>query len=143
MVGADSEKSITHGDSRIQEEHARIWKIARTIESTDDAEGATSLLREHLSMIKEHFAHEEGDGGLYETILEAGPHHERRLVGLRAQHGELIDKICTLLQDVERGEDSANHLSRVRAIASFLRIHEAEEGSLLLEVFNTDIGVGD
>ena len=111
--------------------------------NTESIDVAAPLLREHLSMIKQHFATEEADGGLYDTILEEGPHHERRLAALRAHHGELLEKIGTLLQDVDSGEDSANQLDRARAIASLLITHETEEGSLLLDVFNTDIGVGD
>jgi hemerythrin len=143
MVGTDSEKPITPEDNRIQQEHDQIRVILHTIESTESIDAAASLLREHLSMISRHFAREEETGGLYDTILEEAPHHERRLATLRAQHGELLAKITTLLRDVENDESSTDHLDRARSIAKMIVAHETEEGSLLLEVFNTDIGVGD
>ncbi len=143
MVGAESEGQVPGSEDTTRKEHEQVAMISRKIQETDDVEIAVALLLEHRGMLAHHFSAEEAFDGLYDTVLEIAPHEEHRLSLLRAQHAVMLERIDKVVQGVETGERPDSLLKEIKDIGSLLKKHEAAEGSLLLEVFNTDLGTCD
>lgn len=145
MTEPNDKPPIARQHDHLKHEHAQVQAMARQIGAAEDVVQLLPMLVEHRRMLAHHFAAEEATGGLYDSILEMGPHHEHKLTLLRGQHRALIAELDALQEHAksEAPPTAATILATAHAIARRLGEHEAEENDLLLEVFNTDIGVGD
>jgi len=103
-------------------------------------------LRDHVAT---HFALEEAFG-YFDDPLDAAPHLCEQAEALRAEHCDLFLDICRVAdQAVELLTEHAslvNYRQVARAYRAFdrrLQIHEARENHLIMQAFQSDLGVGD
>jgi hypothetical protein len=105
-----------------------------------------SKLRDQLAM---HFSLEEAYG-YQEDAIDIAPHLCRRAERLQAQHFELFDEFCCLVEislQLLYHEQPRTLLSALaggyRRFQVRFREHESQERELILEALNEDIGTVD
>ncbi len=105
-----------------------------------------SELRDQLAL---HFSLEEAYG-YFEDAVEVAPNLSERASELRSEHGSLFLEVCRLVETAEQllyGE--INGVAAPALAQQFdrfwqtLRQHEKREGDLIMEAFESDMGVGD
>jgi hypothetical protein len=103
-------------------------------------------LRDQLAL---HFSLEEAYG-YFEDAIDAAPQLSEKAVELRAQHEALFVRFCQIVNDAERWlyHETARDVRRAltRQFEKFcqeFRRHESREADLILEAFESDVGVGD
>ncbi|NIP86535.1 MAG: hemerythrin domain-containing protein, partial [Planctomycetales bacterium] len=107
-----------------------------------------SWLRDQLAM---HFALEDAYGYFEDAIAEA-PRLSDQAEELRAEHDELFQEICELVEEAEQlmyHERPCGYPEQTELAIRFYRFHarfqehETRENQLVLDAFDQDIGVGD
>ena len=103
-------------------------------------------LRDQLAT---HFALEEAFGYFDEPLM-AAPRLSAQAEELRLQHADLFVRFCQLVEDAEDLYQHETHAhafyhvaEQFREFDAILQAHEQAENNLILEAFNSDIGVGD
>ncbi|NIL97130.1 MAG: hemerythrin domain-containing protein [Planctomycetales bacterium] len=107
-----------------------------------------SWLRDQLAL---HFALEDAYGYFEDAIAEA-PRLSEAAAELHAQHDELFQEICELIEEAEQlmyHERPCGYRETTELAIRFYRFHaefqkhETRENELVLDAFDQDIGVGD
>ena len=96
-----------------------------------------------------HFALEDAYGYFDDAIAEA-PRLSEQAEVLRRQHDDLFLQICELVEAAEQllyGERAERGRATLavsyRDFHTAFHVHESRENELILEAFDSDIGVGD
>ncbi len=131
--------------SRVEEQHRQLRQTLAQVEATSDLALLLTLLRRLRTQLREHFADEEGDGGLADAVMDSAPERLRRLDALFAEHREFLDATDELIARVDTilNRTEAQVLGDVHALARRLHDHEARETELLTDAVFTDTGGGD
>jgi hypothetical protein len=103
-------------------------------------------LRDQLAL---HFSLEEAYG-YFEDAVQVEPRLSERAEELRSQHSTLFVNVCQIVDEGEQwlyGEAARDVLLLLKArFGKFLldfRQHETREADLIMEAFDSDVGVGD
>ncbi|MCA9151585.1 MAG: hypothetical protein KDA92_19870 [Planctomycetales bacterium] len=103
-------------------------------------------LRDQLAL---HFALENAFGYLVD-VIDIAPRLCNRAKAMIAEHDDLFLELCELIDDAEAAlYDEGNAASVVNVARDYFRFlqkfydHEAAENALLLDAFDSDLGVGD
>ncbi|HEX3998704.1 MAG TPA: hemerythrin domain-containing protein [Pirellulales bacterium] len=102
-------------------------------------------LRDQLAM---HFSLEEAYG-YFDDGIDVAPRLSRRAEALRSQHPRLFVALCDLVEEAEQLVYHERPLGAGDLASGFARFHrqfqqhEAEEISLVVQMFNEEIGGGD
>lgn len=112
---------------------------------TQDPMELTMRLLDLRSFLLRHFAREEGRGGFFELVLTNAGRYQGKIVQLRREHTEALERIDTLLTMVKRcpTELSESGIRQTAELVNLLHDHEAMENELLQDVMIDDMGVGD
>ena len=109
----------------------------------------SDLLGRFRDQLAIHFSLEEAFGYFDEPVSVA-PQLCARADCLRAEHGELYQRICDIAESAESFAccrvsvpTMAQFAARFIEFDETLKRHEDNENSLILEAFDEDIGVGD
>lgn len=105
-----------------------------------------SDFRDRLAM---HFALEEAYG-YFDEPIDAAPRLSEAAEELRAEHPQLFDALCTLVERLsqvvyhESGSPRYRYVLRdIRRFLNRFTIHERRETDLIMQALCDDIGVGD
>ena len=150
------EDSVQHRDGtsaghrdlvRIEEDHDALREYLRALATATDRATLLSGLTRLSEVLSEHFAEEEGAGGLYDDLLSRSPNLASRLDALRDQHGELLESLEALkgrlqgeIDAVQMKDDAATSLSHALRLVERLRRHEHVESEMIASVYYSDEG---
>ena len=141
----------------IKEVNEDLWKLLDQVRQfCSDAEGvqqqgrrAVDLLAELRDQLAMHFALEEAYGYFVDPVRVA-PQLSLAATALRDEHQTLYAGIRDLADEVDElyraGELSKNArqvVERFRDYYDLFQRHENRENELILEAYDSDIGVGD
>ncbi len=142
----------------IKEDNQRLKQLLSEIRAVLGADSGLERLNRHALMerledlrdqLATHFSLEEAFG-YFDEPLSAAPRLSSQAEELRLQHVPLFVQFCQLVEDAEEAYQADSH-SRAFHLAAyrfhewdaFFQAHEQAELDLILEAFNSDIGVGD
>jgi hypothetical protein len=102
---------------------------------------------EHLAeRCKAHMKAEETDG-VFEAIERAAPSRAEAARALKAQHAGILAELEEVVAAMRTTSDISSIdpalASRVQHWVAVVHKHEADEATLLQEVYGTDLGAGD
>ena len=109
------------------EEHRQIRKLLEVLRDVDDGAALATLLDVLDSVMHEHFAHEEQEQGVFQTVRAGGPALAARIDGFVAEHRVFLaglEEVRARLE-VEAGEA----IDLARAMGDQLAAHEAAENA--------------
>ena len=121
--------------------------VARWPLADSERQELASLVWDVRDRVAFHFALEEAYG-YFEDPVAVAPRLCERVDGLRAEHGELFEDLCRIVDMFEDSEpdlpaDFAGVQEMCRGFLSRFDAHETAENALIVQAFNEDIGVGD
>ena len=122
-------------------EDAALGKLSSALEVADRLETLGSVLRGFRESLIDHFAREEAEGGLFQGIASAAPHHAVRVTELRGEHREMVatvEDLCS--RAAEAVEQESRIVREVGDLLERLRLHDANECELLMDSVERDIG---
>jgi hypothetical protein len=132
--------------------HEMLDEISELVTAASTHETTPRRLAETLSAARDqlalHFSLEEAYG-YFEDAVDAAPQLSGRAEELRAQHGPLFLSLCQIVDEAEQwlyGESRRTLAGIAREFGIFrqdFRQHESREADLILEAFDSDVGVGD
>lgn len=131
--------------AKIAQQHREMRETLERVTAITSLETLVPLLKRLREQLREHFADEEGEGGLAQAVGESAPRHVRAIESLFGEHREFLESVKGL---IERSEalltgPKAKILRDVKALAERLHRHEAKETELLQDSVYTDMGAGD
>jgi hypothetical protein len=133
-----------HPAGRIEDDHRELRERLDVLMETEDRKGVLSRLKELPRMLAEHFAEEEGAGGLFEDLALRCPPICKDLDALRREHRAILDELETLSREMESHPDPHGSVEETtRAVAHCverLRRHERAEAKMIADVYYTDEG---
>lgn len=131
--------------SKIAQQHRQLRDTLHRVTEATSLERLIPLLEKLNEQLKEHFADEEGDGGLADAIGESAPRNLRAVEALFHEHREFLKELSELIarcHALQRGP-KAEILQDVQTLSQRLHQHEVRETNLLTDSVYTDVGTGD
>jgi hypothetical protein len=142
-------KEIKEDHCELQEVLARLSGQLSNLSPATPVMQLLELLQQLRDRLAMHFALEEGYGYCEDAIAIA-PRLSGRAEVLRAEHEPLFVQVQQLVEGVEKivyHETASRHLSEVpylfQRFLNRFEQHEREEGALILEAYEQDLGSGD
>lgn len=141
----------------IKEVHLELWELLREVHITLSEPVATRYRRRQLVAVIEqlrdqlalHFALEEAYG-YFEDPAYVAPRLCKQAMALRAEHRELYESVCCLVEQAARWcRQAPGSVFQARLVSRFsefegrFRWHEARENAMIHEEYGDDIRVGD
>jgi hypothetical protein len=133
--------------------HELLAEVEQWLQSHALSESSPRRLVDVLGQLRDqvalHFSLEEAYG-YFEDAIHAAPQLSEKAAELRAQHSDLFVRLCQMVNDAERWlyRETPRDVrsSLIRQFGKFsqdFRRHESREADLVLEAFESDVGVGD
>ncbi len=130
--------------AEIEREHREISSLLRKLEESGDPLGLAPVLAELRPLLETHFAREEADDGLHDTIGETAPNLLPSVHELFEEHGEMRTAIHSLCERSNQLAQLADEVVEgTRLLIADLRAHEAREDDLFGHAVYDVIGAGD
>ena len=135
---------------KIHQEHQhqgqQLARLRKALVERLDLNALAKLLVEMSGELAEHFRLEE-DGGYFDDAVAVAPRLIEQANRLRHQHGELRERLDSLLQTVESTQATDGSADEIRhSTREFifeLVEHERSENLMVTEAYQQDIGEGD
>lgn len=127
---------------QVEEEHESLKEMFGHIEDARDLPALRPLLEDLEDLLVRHFALEEGQGGLFESIVMAKPRFLSRVEEIKAEHRVLLADLQILLGRVRSKSPPEATLRDARHFALRMQDHEHRETELIAEVAFTELGGG-
>lgn len=133
---------------RIEEDHRTLRGQLEELEAATSHGALLETLARLPKMLREHFAHEEHNEGLYDDVRRRRPAMAPQLEALQRDHGTILEEFEALLARVKghvesepEGEGVADAVAHhLRQCIGRLRNHELEESTMIGDVYYTDDG---
>lgn len=134
-----------HDLSKIAQQHQELRDTLHRIAEATSLERLVPLLEKLHEQLGEHFADEEGEGGLADAIGESAPRHLRAVEALFHEHREFLEGVSGLIARCHAllQGPKAEILQEVQTLSQRLHQHEVRETDLLTDAVYTDVGTGD
>jgi hypothetical protein len=130
--GSADVAALDRARAALVDEHGALRAIVSRLREARDPAGQCAVLDELHAALKEHFAHEEFPGGLYQTLGALAREHAAEVRGLVDEHFQLLAAVRGLADEARRPAAGAAGGLRAQAlaIADRLRAHEEKEHAL-------------
>jgi hypothetical protein len=136
-VDADAESR-----QRISEEHHALRDLLGRVTETSDVHHLLPQLQELDRLLREHFQHEEGEGGFHDMVGESAPHLLPSVQRLFDEHRRIAERLDALILQTRRCIEGpvAEVCAEAADLARLLHEHEAAENDLVAWALYEDLG---
>ena len=127
-----------------EEEHRHLDRLVNKLYGVDHETTITNLVT-LVEFLGRHFAHEEGQGGLFEMVVQMNPRLQRRAEMLASEHAALLrsaERLFVLARMSYHGVRPSLQTG-IDDLVARLKQHEEDEHDMLQMALLTDMGVGD
>lgn len=132
---------MTHDTHPQQRAHRGLFSLLHQLQLANAPARRHDVLSNLAQVLRDHFAHEEREGGFFDEVTAASSRSEAVLDALRSDHQRLLVEVAALTDAVSVGAMSDTALSeRLERFRDDLRDHEETERRLLREVVQAGRG---
>lgn len=128
---------------RISEEHQALRDLLGRVTETTDLHHLLPQLQELDRLLREHFQHEEGEGGFHDMVGESAPHLLPSVQRLFDEHRQIAERLDTLILQTRQCIEGpvAELRGATTELAHQLHEHEAAENDLVTWALYEDLGI--
>lgn len=102
-----------------------------------------AALRKLRQALDEHVDEVEGEGGLFEALMQDAPHLCSQIATVRNEHPELADHIDATISDAANAATPRDVRDSVLATLAAIARHRQHGADLVYQAYMVDIGSGD
>ncbi len=145
MPNSSSHGSTVSSLHKMADEHRELRQTLDRIEQESDLTALIALLKDLYAQLDQHFAEEESEDGLSQTIGDASPQHSRRLEQLFDEHKAFLATTASIMDRAQALLDGPKTtiVRDAQHLADDLRAHEEAETEIVMDSIYSDIGSGD
>ena len=123
--------AVDHAIRDLEQEHLRLKQLSAKLLLTSEAADLAPLVRELRAALRDHFAHEEHPGGLYDRMGACSARFRDQVLTLIDDHYRILATLRMLSDSIESRRASADELEvEARGLADRLLAHELREHEL-------------
>jgi hypothetical protein len=128
-MAREDARGLEQARHELAAEHRGLAELMTRVRQAQEAGTLATVLEELHGRLKEHFAHEEFPGGLYQSMGALAPEYAPAIRDLVDEHFQVLASIRSLTAKA-RGpwpSSAAELLGEVAALIDRLSAHEAKE----------------
>jgi len=133
MSGTTDRATIEKAEAELHAEHKQIHVAAAELQTIKDAPKLIQKLTDLHQLLREHFAHEEFPGGLYDRMGACSAQFRHEVRQLAGEHYEVLTTVLSLRKRLwDEGQDGVSDVIQdVGDVVATVRGHEIREHELV------------
>lgn len=145
MPNSSSPGSTVSSLHKMADEHRELRQTLDRIDQESDLTALIAVLKNLYAQLEQHFAEEEAEDGLSQTIGDASPQHMRQLEQLFDEHKAFLATTASIMDRAQALLDGpkAAIVRDALHLSHDLRVHEEAETEIVMDSVYSDIGSGD
>ena len=125
--------TIEQAETQLRDEHKGIHVAAAELMTIKDAPTLVDRLNNLHALLRNHFAHEEFPGGLYDLMGACSLQFRQEVRELIGEHYEVLSTVLSLSKRLQlEGQDGVSDaIQDVAAVVDIVRGHEKREHEMV------------